>query len=72
TVDTLTADLRTTERPVLGSPVDGTSVRLLDDRLRPVPVGVTGELYLAGDSLALGYHGQPAETATRFVPDPHG
>ncbi|MET9768781.1 amino acid adenylation domain-containing protein [Streptomyces sp. NPDC006415] len=72
TVDTLTADLRATERPVLGSPVDGTSVRLLDDRLRPVPVGVTGELYLAGDSLALGYQGQPAETATRFVPDPYG
>ncbi|MFJ4126338.1 amino acid adenylation domain-containing protein [[Kitasatospora] papulosa] len=72
TVDTLIADLLTAERPVLGSPVDGTSVRLLDDRLRPVPVGVTGELYLAGDSLALGYQGQPAETATRFVPDPHG
>lgn len=72
TVDTLIADLRTAERPVLGSPVDGTSVRLLDDRLRPVPVGVTGELYLAYDSLALGYQGQAAETATRFVPDPHG
>ncbi|MFF3822826.1 amino acid adenylation domain-containing protein [Streptomyces griseus] len=72
TVDTLTADLRAADRPVLGSPVDGTSVRLLDDRLRPVPVGVAGELYLAGDSLALGYQGQPAETATRFVPDPHG
>ncbi|MEV1044013.1 amino acid adenylation domain-containing protein [Streptomyces sp. NPDC049916] len=72
TVDTLTADLRATERPVLGLPVDGTSVRLLDDRLRPVPVGVTGELYLAGAGLALGYQGQSAQTATRFVPDPHG
>ncbi|MFD5200510.1 amino acid adenylation domain-containing protein [Streptomyces sp. NPDC058375] len=72
TVDTLTADVRATERPVLGTPVEGTSVRLLDDRLRPVPVGVTGDLYLAGDSLALGYHGQSAETAARFVPDPHG
>ncbi|MFD5208155.1 amino acid adenylation domain-containing protein [Streptomyces anulatus] len=72
TVDTLTAELRATERPVLGAPVDGTAVRLLDDRLRPVPVGVTGDLYLAGDSLALGYHGQPAGTADRFVPDPYG
>ncbi|MFG3426536.1 amino acid adenylation domain-containing protein [Streptomyces californicus] len=72
TVDTLTADLRATRRPVLGFPVDGTSVRLLDDRLRPVPVGVIGELYLAGDSLALGYQGQSAQTAARFVPDPHG
>ncbi|MFD4024544.1 amino acid adenylation domain-containing protein [Streptomyces sp. NPDC058576] len=72
TVDTLTADLRATERPVLGTPVDGTVVRLLDDRLRPVPVGVAGDLYLAGDCLALGYHGQPAGTAARFVPDPYG
>ncbi|MEU0163495.1 amino acid adenylation domain-containing protein [Streptomyces sp. NPDC006261] len=72
TVDTLTAELRATGRPVLGAPVEGTAVRLLDDRLRPVPVGVTGDLYLAGDSLALGYHGQPAGTAARFVPDPYG
>ncbi|WP_327380432.1 non-ribosomal peptide synthetase [Streptomyces sp. NBC_01212] len=72
TVDTLTADLRATTRPALGTPVDGTTVRLLDDRLRPVPVGVTGDLYLAGESLALGYHGQPTVTAGRFVPDPYG
>ncbi|AGJ58827.1 amino acid adenylation domain-containing protein [[Kitasatospora] papulosa] len=72
TVDTLTADLRATGRPVLGTPVEGTAVRLLDDRLRPVPVGVTGELYLAGHSLALGYHGRAADTAARFVPDPYG
>ncbi|MGW8489868.1 amino acid adenylation domain-containing protein [Streptomyces sp. NPDC055886] len=72
TVDTLTAELRATGRPVLGAPVDGTAVRLLDDRLRPVPVGVTGDLHLAGDSLALGYHGRPADTAARFVPDPYG
>ncbi|MGC4931224.1 amino acid adenylation domain-containing protein [Streptomyces sp. DT117] len=72
TVDTLTADLRATGRPVLGAPVEGTAVRLLDDRLRPVPVGVTGDLYLAGASLALGYDGQSAATASRFVPDPYG
>ncbi|MEU4178904.1 amino acid adenylation domain-containing protein [Streptomyces sp. NPDC026589] len=72
TVDALTAELRASGRPVLGTPVEGTAVRLLDDRLRPVPVGVTGDLYLAGAGLALGYHGQPGGTADRFVPDPYG
>ncbi|MBK3590605.1 AMP-binding protein, partial [Streptomyces sp. MBT57] len=69
---TLTARLADTARPVLGAPVDGTRVHLLDARLRPVPVGVAGDLYLAGESLALGYHGRPAATAERFVPDPFG
>lgn len=72
TVDTLTAELARFERPVLGTPVDGTRIRLLDDGLRPVPPGVTGDLHLAGDSLALGYLGRPGETAARFLPDPYG
>ncbi|MYX74641.1 non-ribosomal peptide synthetase, partial [Streptomyces sp. SID3915] len=72
TVDTLTADVRDFTRPVLGTPVGGTRAYLLDARLRPVPVGVTGDLYLAGDSPALGYHGRPAETARVFLPDPYG
>ncbi|MDT0429199.1 non-ribosomal peptide synthetase [Streptomyces salyersiae] len=72
TVDTLAADVRDFTRPVLGTPVGGTRAYLLDARLRPVPVGVTGDLYLAGDSPALGYHGRPAETARVFLPDPYG
>ncbi|MFJ7417225.1 amino acid adenylation domain-containing protein [Streptomyces uncialis] len=71
TVDALVAPLGGTGRPVLGTPVTGTRAYLLDARLRPVPVGVVGDLYLAGDSLALGYHGRPAETARSFVPDPY-
>ncbi|MFE7076904.1 amino acid adenylation domain-containing protein [Streptomyces sp. NPDC057620] len=72
TVDTLVAAVRDTDRPVLGTPVTGTRVALLDARLRPVPVGIVGDLYLAGDSLAHGYHNRPAETAGSFVPDPYG
>ncbi|WP_406149334.1 amino acid adenylation domain-containing protein [Streptomyces sp. NBC_01012] len=72
TIDTLVTPLAEADRPVLGTPTTGTRAYLLDARLRPVPVGVVGDLYLAGDSLALGYHGRPADTARSFVPDPYG
>ncbi|PLW72727.1 Non-ribosomal peptide synthetase module, partial [Streptomyces sp. DJ] len=58
--------------PPLGTAVDGTAVRLLDAHLRPVPPGATGELYVAGESLARGYWNRPALTAERFVADPYG
>lgn len=54
----------------IGRPLGGRAIYLLDSGGRPVPVGVVGELVIAGDLLARGYFQRPELTAERFMPDP--
>jgi amino acid adenylation domain-containing protein len=56
----------------IGRPIQRTTVHILDERQRPAPIGVTGELCTGGDGLARGYAGHAAATARAFVPDPSG
>ncbi|MFD0366030.1 amino acid adenylation domain-containing protein, partial [Nocardia sp. GCM10030253] len=65
-------ELSPRRRVTIGKPVHGMSLLVLDSRLHPVPPGVAGELYLAGDALARGYHNRAGLTADRFVADPWG
>ncbi|HJX27332.1 MAG TPA: amino acid adenylation domain-containing protein, partial [Thermoanaerobaculia bacterium] len=60
------------ETLTLGRPIDGLRVHLLDRSLQPVPLGVAGELWVGGPSLARGYLGDASRTAERFLPDPWG
>lgn len=56
--------------PPIGWPIPNMQVYLLDQHLRPVPIGITGEIHVGGVGLARGYLNRPGLTAERFVPDP--
>ncbi|MFB7717229.1 amino acid adenylation domain-containing protein [Nocardia sp. NPDC056100] len=73
TIWATTSDPLRADQPVtIGHPIRGAATLVLDDRLRPVPLGVAGELYLAGPALARGYHARPGLTSARFVANPYG
>ncbi|MFI7131014.1 amino acid adenylation domain-containing protein [Nonomuraea sp. NPDC050153] len=54
----------------IGRAIPNTTMYVLDSAMNPVPVGVTGELFIGGDCVVRGYAGRPALTASCFLPDP--
>ncbi|MGV0624794.1 amino acid adenylation domain-containing protein [Mycolicibacter minnesotensis] len=72
TVEAVVAHVADTDVPVIGEAVRGMRAHVLDSRLRELPDGVAGELYLAGAQVTRGYLGRPGATASRYVADPFG
>src|SRR6185369_13211570 len=63
-------DLENGHGSVIGGPISDLQVYLLDQRMEPVPIGVSGEMYVGGKGVARGYLNRPELSAERFVPDP--
>lgn len=70
TVDTFRAELKQTQRPVIGNPIGNTQAFVLDRQLQACATGVIGELYISGFGIANGYLGRADLSATRFVANP--
>jgi amino acid adenylation domain-containing protein len=58
-------------RPCIGRPIWNTQIYIVDERMEPVAIGVSGELYIGGEGVSRGYWRRPELTAERFVPDPY-
>jgi aspartate racemase len=61
---------RDMQRVLIGRPVANTAAYVLDPYGQPVPIGVSGELFIGGECVTRGYHNRPELTAERFLPDP--
>ncbi|MEO7936388.1 MAG: non-ribosomal peptide synthetase [Dokdonella sp.] len=66
----MSSSTQSTDAIPIGAPISATAAYVLDDNLAPLPIGVEGELFIAGSGVAQGYLGDPALTAQRFLPDP--
>ena len=70
TVNTTVFECRPGEPVTIGRPIDGYTVQIVDDSLRPLPIGVAGELIIVSDTLARGYFNEPGLTDDKFVSIP--
>jgi amino acid adenylation domain-containing protein/non-ribosomal peptide synthase protein (TIGR01720 family) len=71
-VNTKTDNYRLTAAVPIGRPIANSQTYILDHNLEPVPIGISGELYIAGNGVTEGYLNQPGLTAERFIPNPFG
>jgi amino acid adenylation domain-containing protein len=72
TVDVTVCRMQDSVQPAIGHTLKNMQTYVLDRQLRPVPMGVGGELYVGGEGVARGYWGRPELTAERFIPDLFG
>ncbi|MGS0763567.1 amino acid adenylation domain-containing protein [Syntrophomonas curvata] len=62
--------IKENEPITIGKPIDNTRIYILDNNLKPTPIGIAGELHIAGDGLARGYLNKPELTAEKFIDNP--